>query len=357
MLGAAAGCVAALAAPRPYVAEVGLLFPTLNAAVVKDVTKGLKLDASDVDWGKSSGVSDSQLIESARVILSSRAAVESSLHGAKITLPPTFSAIQGEPTEAFRRDGVQLKNDGMALTISVTYSRAEGARALCQGLLDYYTTFVHEHRLSNTARTRQQLEEKLVRVDRRLTALERKLLLSAENRFRPLTDSKLPNDSKVMKEIWKQRILEGGSSGRVLDEMRRIRKAADEEKPDETTQDVGADWRSRWGSTTLESTESREGALPRTSRAADLPSRLELERVYEETLLLYNSALLQWDFLSMWEGLENFDFEIVDPISTHQQPANQRLPGWALGGALVGFGLAWLGRRSQGALSGRPKIS
>lgn len=357
LLGGLIGLVAALAAPRPYVAEVGLLFPTLNAATVKEVTKSLKLDASDVDWGKSNGVSDSQLLESARVILSSRAAVESGLKEAKISLPPTLALIQGDPVEAFRRDDLVLSNDGLALRLKVSYPRADGARSLCQGLLNYYSTFVHEHRLSNTARTRQQLEEKLVRVDRRLSALERKLLLSAENRFRPLADSKLPNDSKVMRELWKQRILEGGSSGRVLDEMRRIRKEASQDQPEEENQDVGEDWRSRWGSTTLESTEAREGSLPRTSRAADLPSRLELERVYEETLLLYNSALLQWDFLSMWEGLENFDFEIVDPISTHQLPAGQRIPAWSLAGALIGFWLAWLKRRAQGAFSARTKIS
>lgn len=335
--GAVAGAALALGMPRPYVAEVGLLFPTLNSTVLKKVTASLKLDASSVDWNKTGPTSDAQMVQAARVILQSRAALESSFRQSKTKPAPTFKLLQGEPTEYFRRHNLDIEPaDGTSLVVRVRYPRAEGARALCQGLLDYYTTFVHEHRLTNTGRTRQQLEEKLVRVDKRLTALEKKLLLSAENRFRPLPDSKLPADARVMRDLWKQRILEGGTSGRVLDEMRKIRKDAEADTGVESPADIGTDWRSRWGSTSLEDTAAREGSLPRTSRQADLPSRLELERVYEETLLLYNSGLLQYDFLSMWESLENFDFEISDPISVHQETAGERLALWTLIGGLAG---------------------
>ena len=357
--GALASAVLALAVPRPYVAEVGLLFPTLNSTVLKKVTTSLKLDASAVDWNKTGPTSDTQMVQAARVILQSRAALDSSVRESKVKPAPTIKLLQGEPIDYFRRHNVEVEPaDGSSLVIRVRYSRAEGARAICQGLLDYYTTFVHEHRLTNTARTRQQLEEKLVRVDKRLTALEKKLLLSAENRFRPLPDSKLPADARVVRDLWKQRILEGGTSGRVLDEMRKIRKDAEADTGSEGLPDIGTDWRSRWGSTSLEDTAAREGSLPRTSRQADLPSRLELERVYEETLLLYNSGLLQYDFLSMWESLENFDFEISDPISVHQQAAGDRLLPWTLIGAGAGFLLGLLlGRRAPGALPNHQNLS
>ncbi|MBT9585569.1 hypothetical protein IV102_19665 [bacterium] len=347
LLGAMVGAAATFAFPSQYVAEVSLIFPSINSNVLKQVTKALKLDAAGVEWSKSVATSDAQMVEAASLVFKSRAAITSSLRGAKVVLPPTLVALQGDPIESFRNNNVQVETlDGTSIKLEVLYSRVETARALCQGLLDYYTTFVHEHRLTNTARTRQQLEEKLVRVDKRLGTLEKKLLEASGGRFRVLGDSTIRPDPKIMKELWKQRILESGSSGRVLDEMRKIRKeAAQDNKDNPDPEELGDDWRSRWGSTTLEDTTDREGSLPRNARRSDMPSRLELERVYEETLLLYHAGLLQYDFLSMWESLENFDFEIVDPVTVHQQAATTRMVYLSLLGALLGTLASLLWRR------------
>jgi len=340
LVGALVGVAATLVAPKTYVAEVSLLFPTINASALKEVTKSLKLDGAGVDWNKSTSTSDAQMVEAASLVFKSRAAITSALKEAKVTLSPTVLALQGDPIEYFRNRNVDIDASDASIRLKVSYTRPETARALCQGLLDYYTTFVHEHRLTNTARTRLQLEEKLVRVDRRLSVLERKLALSPEGRFPQLADGTVRPDSKVVRELWKQRILEGGSSGRILDEMRKIRKEAGQDaEPPET--DIAEDWRSRWGSTTLEDAASREASLPRSGRRADLPSRLELERVYEETLLLYHAGLLQYDFLSMWEGLENFDFELVDPVAVHQEASTDRMLTWAVFGAIIGGLLMW----------------
>lgn len=333
-VGALIGAAATFASPRTYVAEVSLLFPTIDAQALKAVSKTLKLDASSVEWGKTTSTSDAQVVEAAAMILRSRAAINASLRDSKVVLPPTLQFVQGDSIESFRNNNVTVDNqDGASLVLKVSYPRAESARALCQGLLDYYTTFVHEHRLTNTARTRQQLEKKLVRVDKRLAVLERKLI---EATSRTLADGAIRPDPKVMRELWKQRILESGSAGRILDEMRDIRKQAGQE-PDEQPpgEDVGEDWRNRWGSTTLEGPARSETNLPRNARRSDIPSRLELERVYEETLLLYHAGLLQYDFLSMWESLENFDFEIVDPVTVHQETLAPRAIQWALLGGLI----------------------
>ena len=343
--GALIGFLAALFSPKPYVAEVSLVFPTINASAVKAVSTTLKLDGSGVDWSKTTPVSDEQVVEAAALVLSSRAAITSTIKDAKVPTPTTFGPLQGDPIDYFRRFSLEVDRTGNSLIVRVYYSRAETARTLCQGLLDYYTTFVHEHRLTNTARTRQQLEEKLVRVDRRLTVLERKLA-SASGRLRGLDGLGPGADPKILKEIWKQRIVEAGQSGRIQDEMRKIRKDA-AQQPDTLDEEGGGDWKSRWGSTTIEDPGKREEALPRNGRRTDLPSRLELERVYEETLLLYHSGLVQYDFLSTWESMENFDFEVVDPITVHQDGGGARMRLWTLIGAMVGLILGLAVRRSH----------
>lgn len=346
MIGALVGLAGSLFLPRNYVAEVTLLFPTINSNALKQVTKTMQMDGSGVDWNKTTSVSDAQLVDAAAQIMRSRAAVESSVRDAKVILPRTVLALQGEPVDYFRTHNLEVDASEAFVTVKVAYSRAEIARALCQGFLNYYSTFVREHRLTNTARTRQQLEEKLVRVDKRLSVLERKLLITPDSRLRS-GDSAGGLDPKVMRELWKQRILEGGSSGRILDEMRKIRKGAGNATVDPGDTQIGEDWRSRWGSTTLENAEEREGSLPRNTRRADLPSRLELERVYEETLLLYHAGLLQYDFLTMWEGLENFDFEIVDPLAVHQAGTLGRSLALVAVGGLLGAGLGGFLRRSS----------
>jgi hypothetical protein len=343
--GALLGLVASFVLPRNYVAEVSLLFPSINSSVVKQVSKTLKLDGANVDWNKTVATSDAQMVAAANLVLKSRAAVVSSLRDAKVILPRTVLVLQGDPVENFRNHNIELDTSDFSVRLKVSYSRAEDARGLCQGLLNYYTTFVHEHRLTNTARTRQQLEEKLVRVDRRLSVLEKKLVATPDSRSRVLADLTGHGDSKVLKEIWKQRILDGGSSGRVLDEMRKVRKEADRGDAASDTQ-IGLDWRSRWGSTTLQE-EGEESNLPRTARRADLPSRLELERVYEETLLLYHAGLVQYDFLSMWESLENFDFEVVDPVTVHQEGSMERTLLCLLVGGLLGACLGLVLRRGN----------
>lgn len=343
--GALIGLVAALAAPKAYVAEVSLLFPTINSAALKQVTKSLKLDGSGVDWSKSASTSDPQMVHAATLVFKSRSAITSSLRDAKVSLPPTVLAIQGDPVEYFRNHNLEIDGSDTSLRLKVSYSRAESARALCQGLLNYYTTFVHDHRLTNTARTRQQLEEKLIRVDKRLTVLEGKFVKAPSGPLTFSLDGPGNRDPKVMREIVKQRILEGGSSGRILDEMRKIRKEAGQSAPE--TEDPGDDWRSRWGTNTLENSNGREEALPRNTRRTDLPSRLELERVYEETLLLYHAGLLQYDFLTMWEGLENFDFEVVDPVTVHLEGNLDRVVSWAALGGFVGLLLAFGFRRAH----------
>ena len=346
VIGAVLGLISSFAMPKTYVAEVSLLFPSINASVVKQVSKSLKLDGAGVDWNKTTSTSDAQMVEAARLIMTSRAAITSSLRDAKVILPRTVLVLQGDPVENFRNHNVELDDSTGSIRLKVSYSRAEDARALCQGLLDYYSTFVHEHRLTNTARTRQQLEEKLVRVDKRLSVLEGKLLKSSDARGRILTDLTGRADPKVLKDMWTKRILEGGSSGRLLDEMRKIRKdAAQSSEPAET--DVGEDWRARWGSTTLQGAEESESNLPRNARRVDLPSRLELERVYEETLVLYHAGLIQYDFLSVWESLENFDFEVVDPVAVHQEATTTRLLVWSLVGGLAGVLLGLLFRRTD----------
>lgn len=351
VLGSLMGAAVTFALPNNYIAEVSLIFPSINANVLKQVTKSLRLDGAGVEWKQSTATSDTQMVEAATLVLKSRAAITTSLRDSKVVLPPTVVALQGDPVESFRNSNIRIESlDGTSLKLKVSYSRAETARALCQGLLDYYTTFVHEHRLTNTARTRQQLEEKLVRVDKRLGVLERKLLTASDPRLRALGDTTIRPDPKVMREIWKQRILEGGSSGRVIDEMRKIRKEAAQSQGEGESEDVGDDWRSRWGSTTLEGGTTVE-SLPRNARRTDLASRLELERVYEETLLLYHAGLLQYDFLSMWESLENFDFEIVDPVTVHQEPSTQRIGWGAFLGGLLGFlfgKLLFRGRSASG---------
>ena len=347
VLGAALGAGASLLMPHNYVAETSLLLPSINASVLKKVTQTLSEDASGVQWNNAS-TSDSQMVEAARLVLKSRAALTITLRESKVSLPPKLFFFGSDPLEAFRQNNIQVqKAGGNALNLSVAYPQAEGARSLCQGLLNYYTNFVHDHRLTNTARTRQQLEEKLIRVDRRLSVLERKLLAATDGRWRIIGDSTIRPDPKVMKDLWRQRILESGSSKRLLDEMRKIRKDSAREQKQPADEEIGNNWRSRWGSTSLEEPGDREESLPNNARRSDIPSRLELERVYEETLLLYHAGLVQHDFLSMWESLENFDFEVIDPVSVRKQ---SYLPG-ALYGSLLGgvLGAALMGflRRAQ----------
>lgn len=345
-VGAAIGAAIPLAMPKNYVAETSVLFPSINNGVLKKVTQALSVDASAVQWNNPS-TSDTQMVEAASLVLKSRAALTITLREAKVTLPPRLDFWQGDALEGFRQNNVTVENvQGNSLKLSVTYPRAEGARTLCQGLLDYYTNFVHDHRLTNTARTRQQLEEKLAKIDRRLSTLEKKLLISSDGRMRLLGDSTLRPDPKIMKDLWRQRILDSGSSKRVLDEMRRLRSDTNRDKSLTPDAEVGEDWRTRWGSTSLENSDQREESLPNSSRRSDLPSRLEMERVYEETLLLYHSGLLQHDFLSMWESLENFDFEVIDPVSVHQENYLPRLTFGLILGGLAGVLLAALIRRA-----------
>lgn len=332
LVGAVLGCGAALLYPRAYIAEATLLFPTLSSTALKRSAQLLKLDASGVDWAHTPGTVDSQLVEAASVVLKSRAAINSTLAASKVALRPSIPLLLGDPVEAFRaRDVVVDPQGGGSLVLRVRFGKPESARALCQGLLDYYTTFVHEHRLTNTARTRQQLEQKLVRVDKRLTILERKLLVSSSTRG---SYGEMVKDPKVMRDLWKQRILEGGATGRLLDEMREVRKQAARTGSEESESvGVGEDWRARWGSASLEDQTKNDPTSSRGVRRPDIPSRLELERVYEETLLLYHAGILQYDFISMWESLENFDFEIVDPVTVHpESPANKVWLAGLLGG-------------------------
>jgi hypothetical protein len=339
LVGGALGLLVTLAGPRSYVADATVYFPSINATQFKQMTQVLKAEPGNTEWSNAAPASDSQVVEAACVLLRSRAAVVQGLRDSKINLTPGWL---GDPIESLRQNDIQTEIlQGTTVRLSVRFPRAEAARALCQSLLDYYTTFVHDHRLTNTARTRDHLEKKLIRLDRRLSVLEHKLTDNSRLGLRNLGDSVVRPDAKTMRELWKKRILEHGSSQRLLEEMRRVRQesAQDKDKPDNDLDDEN--WIQRWGSTAQGNSD-----LPNNVRQADVPSRLELERVYEETLLLYHSALLQHDFLSTWESLENFDYELVDPVSVQAEAVPGRAARRAALGALIGLALALLlGRR------------
>lgn len=347
ILGGLVGVSLAWFQPVRYRAEVSVYFPGINSSLFRELTQVLRVDPVE-STDASRNVSDPRVLEAAQRTLTSRAALSYSLNQAKVAF--TTNPLLGDPVEYFRRNNLHLESNQLStLKLSVDYVDAEQSRLLCQGLLDYYTQFVKNNALTNTSRARRKIDAQLKDIEKQLVEIERKLSDSADDKVPWAGDSQRP-DLSVLREVWRKRLSERGQGHRILKELRKIRAAnagpSDGSPSTAETPTPPADWLKRWGPTGVESNSERlSQRLPGSARKADIPSRLKLERNYEQLLMLYQAASLQNQFLSIWETLESFDFEIVDPIAVSQLGRGSRVGQFGLIGALLGLLLALTGNR------------
>lgn len=348
VVGLLLGFGAAWLQPVRYRAEVALYFPGLNSSLFRQLTQTLQADAVE-STGDSQSFSSPSVVEAAERVLGSRAALAYSMNQAKVVFTP--SPFAPDPVERFRRERLHLEsNQASSIRLSVVYYDAEQARLLCQGLLDYYTQFVKSNALTNTARARNRLEAQLKDLDKQLVEIETRLVASSDGGGGLPGGGSTKPDISVLREVWKKRIAERGQGQRVLNELRKIRAAntvgdgpvaagAADNRPSPQ------EWTRRWGPVGAPSAGQLSQRLPGNVRKSDLPSRLKWERHYEQLAAVYQAASLQHQFLSIWETLESFDFEILDPISVSRVSDGDRWLFMPLLGGLMGLLLASVGNR------------
>lgn len=326
--------------PRGYRAGVTLYFPSVNTELYRELTEALRVDALDSSRGTPEPPGpDGRVLEVASTVLHSRAALESTL--SKLKLTPPSNPLFGDAVEAFRSENVGVTPLGVSsLRLSVLYSQPENARAICAGLLDYYSEFIAQNPVTNTARVRLRVERQLRDLDKKLRELESKLVVSADPLTQLQGDATIQPDPAIMRQLWQKRLADSGNSRLMLDKLRQLR--AQNRSGESGTPDPVLDWQRRWGPAAGGSSAKVGSRLPSNVRKADLPTRLLLERNYEENLTLYQAAVLQYSFLTSWGALQDFSYQILDPIAVETVGSAYRPLWFALGGALAGLLLAGL---------------
>jgi hypothetical protein len=344
LLGALAGAGFSFAAGPSYIAEVALFFPSVNTGIYRELTQSLKADPLETKVSSAAPAPDPRMMEAATSVLESRAALDYSLDKAKVGI--ASNPLVTDPVEHFRKHNIEVDvSQTSTLRLQVRYSRPEIARSICEALLDYYSAFIQRNSLTNTTRARKRLGRQLADLRKRLGDLDKKLTESSSSRLEVAGDSAISPDVDTMREIWQRRINEKGSSHLLLEELRRIRARSRSSDPADNTRDAASEWQRRWGSANEQQRAANGTPLPGSVRKTELPSRLQLERNYEENLLLYHAGLLQHSFLTTWEALEDFDYEIVDPVSVRVATSPFRPVWWGALGGLCGLLLATVWNR------------
>ena len=299
------GALWSLTRRSDYRGEVSLFFPGVQSQMFSNLTKALRARPDDGLDMPENIKGDSEVAPLALVIFESRAAAEFSLK--QQGEPSTHRWGSGEPVEEFSRSLQVELQEPSTVKIRVVARSSEACRKKIQGLLDYYQEFVSTHPLSRVRRTRERTEARLAKNAAHLRALEEKMSRSSSRELRKLGDAAIRANPAVMSQLWLRRMEDEGRSRELLNQMQKIRGQVKGPKPAE------AAWMKEWA--------RRQRANPKTSPALkravgrqELLEQARLERDYDEALLRHRSLVLQSSFLLTLEDLDDFSYEVIDPI-------------------------------------------
>lgn len=344
LAGAVVGGALAAFRPRQYQAELTAYFPSVNSQVYTQLTQALRVDPMGQDGGAAAGYSTQpgkETHELASLILGSRAAATFSLKQAGVPSQSTW--WDPDPVERFRKKQLVLEQaQASGLRIQVEASSPETARQLCEALISYYSDFVKSNPLTVTSSTRKRCEAELAHANKKLSGIEAEMMASNA------PDSSAGKiDPKVARELYRKRLDQTSENRQVLDTLHRIRAQPGNPETGETPGSSGTPaplepqaWNNQWNRKDKAKATRPGDKFGNQVKESDLLKRAQLERRYEDNLLIYRSLLLQASFLRTWEALETDKLEIVDPIVV--RPAPRVDYHWPIFGAVAGAALWFL---------------